>query len=214
MARRDMVSRAYLKMHEALLWSKLPIRDGDRAAEIGCAPGGAAQALLERGLHVLGVDPAEVHPRLIEHERFTHIRKRGSQVARRRFADVDWLFSDTNVAPNYALDTIEHIVTHRTSRVQGMLITLKLIDWGLAEQLGDYLDRVRSWGFSYVKARQLSLNRKELCLFALKRRHQRRAGPALRKRSVESGVPGAVRKATDEPVQPAGEHAAGEIEPS
>ncbi len=170
-----MISRAYLKMQEAPLWSKLPLRPGQRAAEIGCAPGGAAQALLEQGLLVTGVDPAEVHEKLLAHPSFTHIRKRGAHVARRSFANMDWLFSDTNVAPKYALDTIEHIVTHKSCRVQGMLLTLKLLEWKLAEEIPQYLERIQSWGFRYVKARQLSLNRQEVCVLALRRKHQRRS---------------------------------------
>ena len=45
----SIVSRAYLKMHEALLWSRLPIQAGDVCAELGSSPGGSCQALLERG---------------------------------------------------------------------------------------------------------------------------------------------------------------------
>src|SRR4029078_5539087 len=37
----DAVSRAYLKMEEALAWSRMPLRTGDVWAEIGSAPGGA-----------------------------------------------------------------------------------------------------------------------------------------------------------------------------
>jgi len=56
------VSRAWLKMEEALRWSQLPIPRGARVVEIGSAPGGASQALLARGLIVTGIDPAENGP--------------------------------------------------------------------------------------------------------------------------------------------------------
>ena len=58
----EMVSRAYLKMAEALEWSAIPLARGEVCVELGCSPGGAAQALLERGLFVIGIDPAEVDP--------------------------------------------------------------------------------------------------------------------------------------------------------
>ena len=35
---------------------------GARWAELGSAPGGASQALLQRGYHVLGIDPAAMDP--------------------------------------------------------------------------------------------------------------------------------------------------------
>ncbi len=43
----EMISRAYLKLAEALLWSRLPMQTGDRVVEIGSAPGGASQRLLD-----------------------------------------------------------------------------------------------------------------------------------------------------------------------
>jgi len=44
------VSRAYAKLEEAIQWSSFPLSAGDECVEVGCAPGGASQALLERGL--------------------------------------------------------------------------------------------------------------------------------------------------------------------
>jgi 23S rRNA (cytidine2498-2'-O)-methyltransferase len=167
------VSRAYLKMVEAWAWSELPARAGDRWAEIGCAPGGSCQALLDRGMYVLGIDPAEVDPRVLAHPRFTHLRRRGSEVRRREFRDVQWLAADLNVAPRYALDTLEGIVTHGGVRVRGLLLTLKLLDWKLAEELPQWLARIQGWGFT-AQARQLGHHRQELCVAALRRG----AGPA------------------------------------
>lgn len=160
------VSRAYLKIEEALAWSQLPIKPGDHVAEIGCSPGGASQALLERDLHVLGIDPAEVDERVIANPHFTYLRKRGHEVKRREFRHTRWLMADMNVAPQYTLDTVEAIVTHSEVDVRGMLLTLKLLEWSLAEQIPAYLDRVRSWGYGSVTARQLSHNRQEICVVA------------------------------------------------
>ncbi|HEX4128549.1 MAG TPA: SAM-dependent methyltransferase [Pirellulales bacterium] len=164
----DAVSRAWLKMDEALRWSGLPVRRGQTVAEIGCAPGGSCQSLLERGLIVTGIDPAVVDERLLAHPRFTHIRKRGSEVPRRMFAATRWLAADMNVAPEYTLDTVEAIVTHRQVRIRGLLLTLKLPDWSLAAEVPKYLDRIRSWGFAKVRARQLQHNRQEICVAALR----------------------------------------------
>lgn len=164
------VSRAYLKMEEALRWSHLPLRPGDRAAEIGCAPGGSCQALLRRGLLVAGVDPAAVDPVVLADPHFLHIRKRGADVRRRDFANIRWLMTDMNVAPSYTLDTVESIVTHKQVRIRGLLVTLKLVDWKLADSVPEYLARIKSWGFPYVRARQLQHNRQEICVAALRRK--------------------------------------------
>jgi len=167
-------SRAYLKMEEALDWSALPIARGNLCVELGCAPGGAAQALLDRGLSVLGVDPAEVDPEVEAHPRFLHIRRRSLDVPRRQYLGVQWLAADMNVAPAYTLDAVESIVKHEETAIRGLLLTLKLADWKLAEELPKYVERVRSWGYRDVRTRQLAFNRQEICLVALRNRSQRR----------------------------------------
>ncbi len=166
----EAVSRAYLKMAEALDWSGLPLRPKQHFVEIGCAPGGASQALLARGQNVLGIDPAAVDPRVLAHPKFHHLQKRGADVRRREFSNVDWLAADMNVAPDYTLDTVEAIVTHPSVHIRGLLLTLKLLDWNLAEQVPAYLDRVRRWGYGQVRARQLAHNRQEICVCAVRRK--------------------------------------------
>jgi 23S rRNA (cytidine2498-2'-O)-methyltransferase len=161
------VSRAWLKMEEALQWSQLPIPPGARCAEIGSSPGGASQALLARGFYVIGVDPAEMHPEVLAHPNFTHIRRRASQVRRREFRKIRWLMADMNVAPHYTLDVVESIVTYPEVNVRGMLLTLKLFHRELADRVPEYLQRVRSWGYNRVVAHQLQHNRQEICLSAL-----------------------------------------------
>ncbi len=163
----DAVSRAYLKMEEALAWSGLPIRAGERVAEIGCAPGGASQALLgARNVRRPGIDPAQVDPRVLANPRFTHIRKRGADVRRRDFRNVPWLAVDMNVAPDTTLETVEAIVTHSAVNVRGLLLTLKLIEWDMAAEIPRYVERVRGWGYADVQARQLAFNRQEICIAA------------------------------------------------
>jgi 23S rRNA (cytidine2498-2'-O)-methyltransferase len=163
------VSRAWLKMEESLRWAKFPIAAGAQWAEIGSAPGGSSQALLQRGYRVMGVDPAEMDPLLLNNPDFTHIRRRVTQVQRRDFRKIRWLAADMNVAPSYTLDAVESIVTHRDVRIRGMLLTLKLPQWKLAECVPEYLSRIRDWGYNIVRARQLQNNHREFCVAALQK---------------------------------------------
>lgn len=171
------VSRAWLKMEEALRWSRLPIPRGARCAEIGSAPGGASQALLARGLMVTGIDPAEMAPEVLGHPNFRHIRRRAMQVRRREFRKIRWLTADVNAAPTYTLDAVEAIVTHPEVNIRGMLLTLKLPEWELADHVDEYLARVESWGFNQTRARQLVHNRREFCVAALKKPFRRKGHP-------------------------------------
>jgi 23S rRNA (cytidine2498-2'-O)-methyltransferase len=165
-----MISRAYLKMTEALLWSELPVESGDRCVEIGSAPGGSCLALLERGCSVTGLDPAEMDPAVLAHPRFTHVRARAKEAKRSAFDGCRWLLSDANVAPTYTLDTVEPIVTAAGARVEGLLLTLKLTDPKHAAALPAFEERVRAWGYRRVHTRQLAFNRQEVCLAATDRR--------------------------------------------
>jgi 23S rRNA (cytidine2498-2'-O)-methyltransferase len=177
----EAVSRAWLKMEEALRWSQLPIPRGARVAEIGSAPGGASQALLARGLMVTGIDPAEMSPVVLSHPHFTHIRRRSTQVRRREFRKIRWLTVDMNVAPNYTLKAVEAIVTHPLVNIRGLLLTLKLPQWGLAERMPEHLGRVQSWGYNIVRARQLQHNRQEVCVAALQKPFRRKPSEHYRR---------------------------------
>lgn len=172
----DAVSRAYLKLQEGLRWSGLPCRKGDYWIELGCAPGGASQALMDAGMHVVGVDPAEVDPIVTANPLFEHLRARSSEIGVDEVTDASWIAADINVAPQYTLDSVERLVTHDTMRVRGLLLTLKLLSLNLArpEVVAETIERVRSWGFADVRTRQLAHNRREYCLAAVRTRGQRR----------------------------------------
>lgn len=160
----EMISRAYLKMAEAIHWSRMPFKPGDSVVEIGSAPGGACQYLLDLGMKVVGIDPAEMEPAILAHPNFEHVRSRSLQVKRRYFSRFRWLVCDANVAPVYTLDTVDAIVTYPTSRIEGMLLTIKLSEWERASEIDGYIERIRSWGYSNVSVRQLAYNRRECCV--------------------------------------------------
>ncbi len=129
------VSRAYYKAAEAITWSGFDLQPGDLAVEIGSAPGGACGRLLELGLRVIGVDPAEMDPEILEHPRFRHIQARGGDLPRREFRGAKWMLVDSNVKPDQTLVTVGNIVTNRQSDFRGLLITLKLGDYDAAPSI-------------------------------------------------------------------------------
>ncbi|HUQ51213.1 MAG TPA: SAM-dependent methyltransferase [Gammaproteobacteria bacterium] len=158
-----LISRAYLKLVEALEWSQLPLKAGDRCVEIGSSPGGSCLALLERGLVVTGIDPAEMDPAVLAQPNFTHLRARAKDVKRSVFRDCRWLVMDANVAPNYTLDTLDGLLTQAGVRPEGLVLTLKLTDSKLAEKLPAVAERIRRHGYRRVRMRQLAFNRQEIC---------------------------------------------------
>lgn len=160
------ISRAYYKVREAVCWAELPLKANDRCVEIGAAPGGSCQWLLEQGCQVIGIDPADMDPAVAEHPKFTHIRRRGREVRRRDIAGCRWLLSDANLPPNYILATCEDLLTHASVRPQGLILTLKLPQTQLLGQWERWCEKIHGWGFTRIRGRQLVFNRQEVCLVA------------------------------------------------
>lgn len=142
----DAPSRAYAKLEEALAWSGAPVQRGDVAVEIGSAPGGAAFALLRRGLEVVAIDPGRLDERLVRYGdsgELRHLRVLAERVRSRDLPDrVDWLLLDANVAPHRALVAVEHLLATRRESVRGLLLTLKLNDEGVVRDLPELLSRI------------------------------------------------------------------------
>jgi len=169
-----LASRAWLKVHEAVLWGQIPIEKGDVVAEIGSAPGGAAQYMLERGATVIAIDPAEMDPSVAEHPSLTHVRRRARDVPKRDLMNVRWLVVDVNMPPSYTLEVIRDYIETRKLDIRGVIATLKLPDWKLAAEVDQYRQQFVNMGFPVVRTRQLAFNRQELCVVALRKRFERR----------------------------------------
>ena len=163
------LSRAYMKIAEAFAWGNLQIRPGEKIVEIGSSPGGACQWLLDQGANVTGIDPAEMDPRILKHPNFTHWQSRSLQLKRKLFRPFRILVCDANVAPKYTLDTVEGIVMYPTTNLRALVLTIKLPEWQTSNSIPEFLERVRSWGYADVAARQLGHNRREVCVIAKNR---------------------------------------------
>jgi len=178
-------SRAYFKLKEALLWSGITIQPGDVCAEIGSAPGGASQLLLEMEAKVIGIDPAEMEPGVMEHENFTFIRRRSSEVKKRDLRDVNWLLADVNAAPKFTFDAITEIVESQFVNVKGVILTIKLLERKLITEIPALIEQLKTLGFQVVKSRQLAFNRNEFCMVGVKDKFVLRSGKQTKKPTKE-----------------------------
>ena len=157
------VSRAYYKAAEAITWSGFDMQRGDLVVEIGSAPGGACGRLLELGFRVLGIDPANMDPRIAKHPNFRHLRARAGDLPRKEFRGARWMLIDSNVKPEQTLTTVGNIVTNRQTSFAGLLMTLKLGDYDSVDKISSWMRTVRAWNPRDVRVRQLARNKKEVC---------------------------------------------------
>jgi len=163
------VSRAWLKLDEAMSTFGLTFERGERALELGAAPGGACQRLLEAGLDVVGVDAAVVDATVAAHPRFEQWRMRAREVPLRRFRGFEWLLTDMNIDPTGTMAALGRLLESATRKPRGVIATLKLPEWSRAAELPDWLERFRSWGYE-PRARQLSTGGREVCVCGLRPR--------------------------------------------
>ena len=162
----EVISRAYYKLAEALAWSGLEPQPGDLAVEIGSSPGGACGLLLEKGLRVLGIDPAEMDPEVLAHPHFQHLQARAADLPPSVYQGAKWLLVDSNVRPDQTLGMVQPIVTHPESTIEGILLTLKLGGIAHADRIPGWIKKVRQWGAHDVRVRQLARSKIEVCLTA------------------------------------------------
>lgn len=161
-------SRAYFKLEEALVWSRAPVRAGDVAVELGSAPGGASWALLQRGLHVHGIDNAEMDPRVLDYPGFVHHKCLMGQVQRSDLPRaLHWVLCDVNLAPQVAFQTLRRMVAHPRRDLCGVLLTLKLDTWKAMRHLPRWRTQIEAMGMVEIGITQLPSNRLELFAYGL-----------------------------------------------
>ena len=161
------VSRAWLKLDEAIALFGIPFEPGQRALELGASPGGACQRLLEAGLKVVGVDPAVVDARLAAEPNFQQWRMRARDVPLRRCGGIDWLVADMNIDPKSTMAALGRIAMAPGVQLAGIVATLKLPDWSRAAEVSGWIKEFFSWGLE-PRARQLSTGGREICVVAVR----------------------------------------------
>lgn len=176
----DAPSRAYLKMEQAIIWAGLDgpkALPGKTALELGCAPGGATLAMLRRGMNVVGVDTADLDPRVVaEGDKrpgsLRHLRVAASDLFQEELPrPVHVLVSDMNIAPPIMLRTIERVQSRVRARV--LILTLKLNDRIIERQIPRFLKQIEMFAPFPVRATQLAANRGEFCVVAGEFMHRR-----------------------------------------
>ncbi len=166
-------SRAYSKLVEAIHHFSITLSPGTSALELGAAPGGATFALLERGVSVLAVDPADMDARLApyaEAQRLTlrHLKKPAQALDT---SDLNsfrprWLISDMNVAPPVSAQYVQRARALMKGSLKGAILTLKLNDTAAVDALPRVLAELeRAFGSPPTTAHLPSHRREVVAVF-------------------------------------------------
>ena len=170
---REAPSRAWLKLEQALAWAHLDaegVLAGRVVLELGCAPGGASYALLQRGVSVFGVDTATMSREVLQFAgphgaRFVHLAMAAGDVPAALLpTHVDFIVSDMNLAPPVMLRYVERFQKHLHAKV--LLLTLKLNDRAMVARIPKFIETIQTFAPAPVRMFQLPANRAELCVVA------------------------------------------------
>lgn len=154
----DALSRAKKKLMEAIDVFRIVLPASGVAVDLGAAPGGWTQLLLERGWRVVAVDPAALDERL-ESERLTQVRATAERYLAGTRDKVDLVVSDMRMD---ARDAARLMVAYERVLKPGaqVVTTLKLPERGFVPVLDAALG-ILSERYA-VRARHLFHNRSEV----------------------------------------------------
>jgi len=161
-----LISRAAFKLLEAERAFKLPLDRYTNALDLGAAPGGWTSVLLERGLKVTAVDPADMDASLALHPKLRHLRKNAADVA---FApgSFDLMVCDMSWDPHHTCRVVSKLASALSAGASG-IITLKLMYRKPFQSIHE-LQKAYAEQFEIRKIKQLFHNREEVTMWVIRK---------------------------------------------
>lgn len=163
----DNISRAEYKLLETFEVFGIDVKNFRTAIDLGAAPGGWTKILVERGLKVLAVDPANLDPKLLENENVAHYKMMAEDFLQRYEVKVDVLVNDMKmdvIKTCEVMNTMSEGLAHDGIAI----VTFKLPQ---KNQMGKILDGIRILKQKYkiLYKKQLFNNRSEITVVMKKR---------------------------------------------
>lgn len=179
----EQISRAEFKLLEALEVFEIAFPTHGRALDLGAAPGGWTRILLEKGLSVIAVDPAQLDPRLANKPNLLHYRGYAEQFIQEAINKHQRFYLIVNDMRMDARDAARLLVKAAAClSSDGLVIsTLKLPHKSaIMNPLSIFYEAeaILQQGYDFIRSRQLFHNRQEVTVLAARPRITRqRASP-------------------------------------
>ncbi len=163
----EQISRAEYKLLEAFEVFDLDLRNFRTAIDLGAAPGGWTKVLVEQGLRVTAIDPADLDPTLLEDKNVTHYKMLAQDFLERHKVKTDVLVNDMKMDVLKTCEIMNTMVESLAHDGIG-IVTFKLPE---KNQTGKILDGIRVLKEKYkiLYTKQLFNNRSEVTVVIKKR---------------------------------------------
>lgn len=158
---KDAVSRAGLKLEEAIDWAGLGPDRGDIVADLGAAPGGWSQVLIGLGCTVVAVDPKELVVRAPP-KRLAHLKQSAFTYAPPE--TLDWVVCDMAYRPLEVAKLLAKWA--RRSWARQLISNIKLPMKQKVAVLEEIRAVLEEAGWEGLRMRQLFFDRDEITLYA------------------------------------------------
>ncbi|HRI51319.1 MAG TPA: 23S rRNA (cytidine(2498)-2'-O)-methyltransferase RlmM [Pseudomonadota bacterium] len=155
---KDAPARSALKLTEALAWLGHGPQAGEVCVDLGAAPGGWSQVLLERRCHVVAIDPGRMAPHLVG--RLEHLRTNAFTFEPELPAD--WVLCDMAYRPLEVAGLLAKWGRRRWA--QFLLANIKLPMNRRVDMLARVREILTTGGWTGLRMRQLYHDRDEVTL--------------------------------------------------
>ncbi len=158
---KKVISRAYFKAADG--FSLLNINSPKYIIELGCSPGGITQYLLENGNKVVGVDPGEMDPHVMNDAKFSQLKVKIQEF--NHYDSFEMLVSDMNLHPEMVLKYVLKLCS-KMSSIKEIFITLKTNKLAEVKKIPQHRQLLLNFGFKEVHFFQLPYHGREFQAYA------------------------------------------------
>ncbi len=161
-------SRAEFKIAESVELFNLDLSKYKTAIDLGAAPGGWSRFLLEKGMSVVAVDPAELNPGLFKYEKLKHFKCLSQDFFKKHpNSNFDMIVNDMRMDVQGSVEVMLNAFDH-LKRNGIAIMTLKLNPRKKLEEI-EYGIKNLSKKYTILHTRQLYHNRSEVTVVLSKK---------------------------------------------